>query len=160
MKYNLDIQFFAEYGIMTGAKLEYCTLDSSGAIPSTPTWNKVVGLNSIPDIGSNPDTVEATTFDDLVYRSYVTGLQDLDTLEFGFNLETPGATANISVIYGLATASGDPGYGWKLTYASGITVMFISKCRYTFTGGAAGDLTQFNLNLTPQDGLTITVPTT
>lgn len=147
----------AEYKIMTGAKLEYCTL-TNGEIPQSATWTKIIGLNNIPDIGSNPDTVEATTFDDLVYRSYVTGLQDLDALEFGFNLEAPSATANISVIYGLATAAGDPSYGWKLTYESGITVTFISKCRYTLAGGAPGDLTEFNLNLTPQNGLTIVVP--
>lgn len=148
----------ADYKIMTGAKLYYCTLNTSGEIPSTPTWNQIIGLNNIPDIGDAPETVEATTFDDLVYNAYVTGLQDVSDLEFGFNLEMPNANANIYTVYTLATASGDPAYGWKLQYASGITVTFISRCRYTLTGGAPGDLTTFNLNLTPMNGLNIVVP--
>lgn len=144
----------ADYGIMTGAKLEYAEITQG-----TPgTYTKIVGLNNIPDIGSAPDNVDATTFDDLVYKSYVMGLQDVDTLEFGFNLEDPSATANIKVVHDLATDDDDPVYSWKLTYNKGISVVFKSKCRYTLVGGQAGDLAQFNLVLTPLDGLTITVP--
>lgn len=146
----------AEYKIMTGAKLEYCPL-SNGEIPQSPSWNQIIGLNSLPDIGTAPESVEATTFDDLVYKSYVPGLMDLDNLEFGFNLETPSATANITVVHGLVVA--DVQYGWKITYANGITIVFISKARETFTGGAPGELSKFSLNLTPANGLTITVPT-
>ena len=142
------------YAIRTGAKLEYATISGE----TVGDYNQIKGLNNIPDIGSEPDKVEATTFDDLVYRSYVTGLQDVDTMTFGFNLALPNATANIKVVYDLC-ATGNK-YSWKLTYASGITVVFVSKPSYTLVGGAPNDLTQFNLNLIPEGGFTISVPST
>ena len=146
----------ANYRIMTGAKLYYATITSG----TVGTYTQIKGLNNIPDIGQAPNNVEATTFDDLTYNAYVTGLQDVDTLEFGYNLEDPSTTANINVVYGLKAATGDPIYSWKLEYANGITVVFKSKCRYTFVGGQAGDLAQFNLVLTPVDGFDISMPTT
>lgn len=144
------------YRIMTGAKLEYAPITQSGV----GTYTKIAGLNNIPDIGQAPNNVEATTFDDLIYNAYVSGLQDVDQLEFGFNLEDPSATANINVVHGLAHAEGDPIYSWRLTYNKGITVTFQSKCRYTFVGGNAGDLAQFNLMLTPMNGFDIAMPAT
>lgn len=141
------------YRIMTGAKLEYSTTENG-------TYNKIPGLNNIPDILSEPDTVESTTFDNLKYRSYVPGLQDLGTLTFGFNLADPNATANIKVVHDLANAAGDPSYWWKLTYANGITAKFVSKCRYTLPGGTPNELSQFNMVLMPENEISITVPTT
>lgn len=141
-----------EYRIMTGATLSYSTTESG-------TYTALVGLNSIPDILNEPDTVESTTFDNVKYRSYVPGLQDLGTLTFGFNLEDPTATANIKVIHDMANAVGDPSYFWKLTYKQGITVSFKSKCRYTLPGGTPNDLSQFNLVLMPETELVVTVPT-
>lgn len=139
------------YRIMTGAKLSYSPKDSG-------TYTQIIGLNSIPDLLGEPDTVESTTFDNLKYRSYVPGLQDIGTLSFGFNLEDPSATANIKVIYDLANASGDPAYFWKLEYVNGITAKFKSKCRYSLPGGSPNDLSQFNLILMPEDEITITLP--
>lgn len=142
------------YAIMTGAKLEYATITGS----TVGTYTQIFGLNNIPDIGSEPDRVEATTFDDTVYRSYVPGLQDTDTVTFGFNLALPNSSANIKIVYDLANTGLQ--YSWRITYASGITVVFVSKCFYSLTGGAPNDLTQFNLNLVPEGGYTITVPST
>ena len=142
------------YAIMTGAKLEVAPISGQ----TVGDYQQIKGLNNIPDIGSEPDRVEATTFDDLVYRSYVAGLQDTDSLTFGFNLALPNATANIKVVYDMASTGNT--YSWKLTYASGITVVFVSKCFYSLAGGAPNDLTQFNLNLIPEGGFTITVPST
>lgn len=37
----------------------------------------IPGIKSIPDIGGEPETLETTTLDNLVYTSYIAGLQDL-----------------------------------------------------------------------------------
>lgn len=145
----------AEYKIMTGAKLSYAPIVEN----SVSEYTQIIGLNSIPDILSEPDTVESTTFDNLKYKSYVPGLQDLGTLTFGFNLEDPSVTANIKVVHDLANAEGDPVYSWKLEYATGITAVFTSKARYTMPGGTPNDLSQFNLVLMPESEVVITVPT-
>ncbi len=142
------------YDISAGSKLSFGTLGSGGAMPSS--WTDLVGCTEIPEIGGAPDTVESTTLDNLKYRTYVKGLQDLGTLDFPFNLEKPATAANINVIAGL---DADTVYGWKVTYASGITVTFKSKPSYSFNSAGVNELESFTLHLIPEGEPTITVPT-
>ncbi|MBR4610201.1 MAG: hypothetical protein IKO38_07115 [Erysipelotrichaceae bacterium] len=143
-----------KYGISAGSKLSYGSLGAQGAMPTS--WNDLIGCTEIPEIGGAPDTVESTTLDNLKYRTYVKGLQDLGTLDFPFNLESPAATANINVIAGL---NADVVYGWKITYASGITVTFKSKPSYSFNSTGVNELETFTLHLIPEGEPTISVPT-
>lgn len=141
------------YRISAGAKLSYGTLATGGAFPSS--WTDLKGCTEIPEIGGAPDTVESTTLDNLKYRSYVIGLQDLGTLDFPFNLEMPSATSNINVIAGLDS---DTLYGWQITYASGITVKIKSKPSYSFNAVGINEIESFTLHLVPEEEPTITVP--
>ena len=141
------------YKISAGAKLSYGTLGTGGAFPSS--WTDLKGLTEIPEIGSAPDTVESTTLDNLVYRSYVKGLQDLGTLDFPFNLEDPAAASNINVISGL---DADTLYGWQITYASGITVQIKSKPSYSFNSVGINEIESFTLHLIPEEEPVISVP--
>ena len=142
------------YKISAGSKLSYGALGAGGAMPSS--WTDLLGCTEIPEIGSAPDTVESTTLDNLVYRTYVKGLQDLGTLDFPFNLEQPATSANINVIAGLTATTV---YGWKVTYASGITVTFKSKPSYSFNAVGVNEIESFTLHLVPEGEPTITVPT-
>ena len=144
----------AKYNISAGSKLSYGALGAQGALPSS--WTDLVGCTQIPEIGGAPDTVESTTLDNLVYRTYIKGLQDLGSLDFPFNLEQPAATANINVIAGLDK---NTVYGWKITYASGITVAFKSKPSYSFNQVGINEIESFTLHLIPEEEPTITVPT-
>ena len=159
-KYKLDIQFFAsdngtlgEYAISAGTKLSYGTL-VEGELPTN--WTDLLGCTEIPDLGSAPQNVDSTTLDNLKFTTSVPGLIDIGTIDFPFNLEKPAASANINVIAGLDE---NTVYGWKVTYASGITVAFKSKARYSFGAVSSNELETFTLHLTPEDGLNITVPT-
>ena len=143
------------YKISAGSKLSYGTLGSGGAMPTS--WTDLLGCTEIPEIGSAPENVDSTTLDNLTYRTYVPGLMDLGTLDFPFNLENPASSANINKIAGLTATTV---YGWKITYASGITVTFKSKARYSFNSVGVNELESFTLHLTPESELTITVPTT
>lgn len=142
------------YGISAGSKLSYGALGSGGALPSS--WTDLLGCTEIPEIGGAPDTVESTTLDNLTYRTYVKGLQDLGTLDFPFNLEKPATGKNINTIAGLTASTV---YGWKITYASGITVTFKSKPSYSFNSVGVNEIESFTLHLVPESELTITVPT-
>ena len=142
------------YAITAGTKLSYGTLGAGGALPSS--YNDLLGCTEIPELGTAPDTVDSTTLDNLKYHTSVPGLIDLGTFDFPFNLEKPAASANINTIAGLSETTV---YGWKVTYASGITVEFKSKARYSFGAAGVNELETFVLHLTPEDGLTITVPT-
>ena len=141
------------YKISAGSKLSYGPLGTGGVFPSS--WTDLNGCTEIPEIGGAPDTVESTTLDNLVYRSYVKGLQDLGTLDFPFNLELPSATSNINVIAGL---DADTLYGWKITYASGVTVQLKSKPSYSFNAVGINEIESFTLHLIPEEEPTITVP--
>lgn len=140
------------YKISAGSKLSYGEL-ASGAFPSS--WTDLKGCTEIPEIGGAPDTVESTTLDNLVYRSYVKGLQDLGTLDFPFNLENPAAASNINVISGLDE---DTLYGWQITYASGITVKIKSKPSYSFNAVGVNEIESFTLHLIPEEEPVITIP--
>lgn len=141
------------YRISAGTKLAYGALGTGGALPST--WTDLLGATEIPELGSAPEMVDSTTLDNLKYTTGVPGLIDLGTIDFPFNLENPSATANINVIAGLAE---DTVYGWQVTYASGIKVAFKSKPRYSFNAVGVNEIESFTLHLTPEDGLTVTLP--
>ena len=143
------------YGISAGTKLSYGALGAGGALPSS--WTDLKGCTEIPELGTAPDTVDSTTLDNLKYRTSVPGLIDLGTLDFPFNLENPATGANINTIAGLTESTV---YGWKVTYANGITVTFKSKARYSFDATGVNEIQRFTLHLTPEDGLTFTVQTT
>lgn len=140
------------YKISAGSKLSYGPLNN-GAFPET--WTDLNGCTEIPEIGGAPDTVESTTLDNLVYRSYVKGLQDLATLDFPFNLEVPSAESNINVIAGLDK---ETLYGWQITYASGITIKIKAKPSYSFGAVGVNEIENFTLHLVPEEEPTITVP--
>lgn len=139
------------YGISAGSKLSYATI--TGGVVGTYTDLK--GCTQIPDLGAAPEMVDSTTLDDLKYKTGVAGLIDLGTFDFPFNLEHPSATSNINVIAGLSESTV---YSWKVTYASGVEVVFKSKPRYNFNAVGVNELESFTLHLTPEDGLTVTVP--
>ena len=142
------------YGISAGTKLSYGALNQ-GELPSS--WSDLKGCTQIPELGSAPQNVDSTTLDNLKFTTSVPGLIDIGTIDFPFNLEHPATGANINTIAGLTESTV---YGWKVTYASGVTVTFKSKARYSFGAVGANELETFTLHLTPEDGLTITVPTT
>lgn len=141
------------YKISAGSKLSYGPLNN-GEFPSS--WTDLAGCTEIPDIGGAPDTVESTTLDNLVYRSYVKGLQDLATLDFPFNLEVPSAASNINIIAGLDK---ETLYGWQITYASGITIKIKAKPSYSFNSVGINEIESFTLHLVPEEEPTINVPT-
>lgn len=149
----MPTETLGNYTISAGSKLSYGALGTGGAYPST--WTDLLGCTEIPEIGSAPDTVESTTLDNLVYRSYVKGLQDLGALDFPFNLEMPSATSNINVIAGLDQ---DTIYGWQITYASGITVKLKSKPSYSFNAVGVNEIESFTLHLVPTTEPEVTVP--
>ena len=142
------------FNISAGSKLSYGSLTTGGEFPSTYTDLKA--CTQIPDIGGAPDTVETTTLDNEKYRSYIKGLQDLGALDFPFNLENPAATANINVIAGLDE---DTTYGWKITYASGITIEIKSKPSFSFNAVGVNEIETFTLHLVPEEEPTVTIPT-
>lgn len=141
----------ANYTALNGAKLEY-------SATKTGTYTQIYGLKTIPEIGGEPNTIDTTDLDNTEFETAIMGLKPVQNYSFEFNLELPSATANIKLVNDLEEA--DTTSWFKLTYASGITVVFESKVRTTLTGGSSGDLEAFSINLSPVAEPEITIPTT
>lgn len=69
-----------------GIKISYSTETTKGTRPTTG-YKVLPDLKSIPDFNPQPNTADATTFDNLEYTSYVKLLKDIGgALEFNANL--------------------------------------------------------------------------
>jgi len=81
----------------------------------------ITKLYSTPDMGSDPEQVDVTSFDDTTTKSYIPGLQDVQKLNFDFWNEKTNF---------VAAASAEPQNGQTVTY----TVTYPSGVVYTITG--------------------------
>lgn len=69
-----------------GITLQYAVEATAGTRPTTG-YTIIHGLKSTPSLNPAPETLETTTFDATVYKTYIDGLKDLGgALEFTFNL--------------------------------------------------------------------------
>lgn len=141
----------ADFKISAGSKLSFAEITSG----TVGTYTDLTSCTQIPEIGGAPETVETTSLDNAKFRTNTIGLQDLGVLDFPFNLELPSATSNINVVAGL---DADELYSWKITYASGITVVFKSKPNYSFNQVGINEIESFALHLAPIEEPVITVP--
>ncbi len=112
-----------------GIKLSYATAEPTDTKPSTG-YLAITGLKEIPDMNPTPDTIETTTFDDTVYKTYTQGLKDLGgALSFTFNLTKEFITAWDTTMFAAATVS-------KTVFWYQIEIPNITKKLY-FTGEPA-----------------------
>lgn len=141
----------AEYNILNGTKVQYSATESG-------TYTDLIGVKTLPDFGSTPNKVDTTTLDNTVYETNINGLIPALDLTYELNLEAPTATANIKKVYDMAES--DTAYFWKVTLKSGIVVAYKSKVKYGIKGGSSEDLETFEMYHAPEEGITVTVPTT
>lgn len=122
----------------------YLTAKTTFMIGST----KIDGLTSTPDMGSEPEKVDITSFDNEKYMSYIPGLMDPGTLTFEF----VDKTSNFNAAYGTE--------GSENTY----TLTFPDGSKYTWKGthrtykraASVGDRLNFAVSCTPSTELTYT----
>ncbi|MDE7234972.1 MAG: hypothetical protein K2N29_07970 [Ruminiclostridium sp.] len=109
---------------------------------------KIEALTSTPDMGSEPDKVDITTFDNEKYMSYIPGLMDPGSLTFEF----VDKTSNFNAAYNAE--------GKTNTYE----VSFPDGSKYTWSGthrtyklsASVGDRLNFAVSCTPSTELEYT----
>lgn len=87
-----------------GMILKYAPEATAGTRPTTG-YIELKGINKFPAIDSSPDKIESTTFANTEYKSYIAGLKDLDTLDFGMNLTEENKTLWDACVAAYTTAS-------------------------------------------------------
>lgn len=110
-----------------GIKLYYGESTVTEGVPALPTtWTQIPGITGTPAMSAAPESLETTTLDELQYKTYISGLQDLGgAFEFPANM-TPELVAAV------ALAAVDPGAG----KARAFSIVFPAPLsrRYWWTG--------------------------
>lgn len=112
---------------------------------SESTFAEIEGLQAVPEIGGDPEQVDITTLKD-ANKKYISGIQDMDSLEFTFlydktvftklkTVQTSGKEAEFELAY--------PD-GAECTFTGGVTVKMGS--------GEVNGAYQFTLAVTVSDG--------
>ena len=138
------------YHSYSGTKLSYAS-EKAGS------YTQIKGLKQIPDIGSEPEDIDTTTFDNKKFKTGIQGLMDIQKYSFEFNMEDPKTGANINLASSLEDA-GTP-YYFKLELSNGVEISFRSKVVTYIKGGQYSDITGFTMVLSPIGEPEITIPT-
>lgn len=128
------------YHAYSGTKLSYSTTENG-------TYTQIPGITTSPDIGSDVETIETTTMDNLKYKTGIQGLMEIQSYVFEFSMEDPAVESNFKLATDLEDA-GTIAY-WKYELSNGVTVTFRSKVSTMIRGGSYGDIIGFNMTLMP-----------
>ncbi len=82
----------------------------------------ITNLYSTPDMGSDPEQVDVTSFDDTTNKHYIPGLQDVQKMNFDFW----NKGSNFSTAAGLEPANGQTAT-YLITYPSGVTYTIVGS---------------------------------
>lgn len=106
-------------------------------------------MKSTPDMGSEPDKVDVTSFDNEKYKSYITGLMDPGSLVFEFWDDTTNFNA-------AKTAESTTTASYTLEFPDGSTYTWSGTHRVYKLGASVGDAISFAIACTPSTELTYT----
>jgi hypothetical protein len=135
------------------------TILSVAAIPTTgdPTFKKLYGLFTVPEMGGTPETIDVTNLEDAIKRN-IPGIGDTGILEFEF-YATEGetdTTAQIrdtwNILRGYQTA-GDA-MMWKLEYPDGEGFTWKGKCNVRRQAVGVNNAIKFTLAVGLESELT------
>lgn len=112
---------------------------------SESAFTEIEGLQAVPEIGGDPEQVDVTTLKD-ANKKYISGIQDMDSLEFTFLYDKAVFTKLKAVQTSGKEAKFELSYpdGAKCTFTGGVTVKMGS--------GEVNGAYQFTLSVTVSDG--------
>ncbi|MFQ7237006.1 MAG: phage tail tube protein [Enterococcus hulanensis] len=112
---------------------------------SESAFTEIEGLQAVPEIGGDPEQVDVTTLKD-ANKKYISGIQDMDSLEFTFLYDKTVFTKLKAVQTSGKEAQFELAYpdGAKCTFTGGVTVKMGS--------GEVNGAYQFTLSVTVSDG--------
>ena len=134
-----------------GMRLGYAVETTAGTKPDAFTWLK--GAKSLPEMNSEPETIESTTFDELQFRTYIDGLQDTGgALAIGFNMTEDLLTTWDKVYSDYSTAKDDNKSTWWVFWHPGLSKSFFFRgnpSQLGWGGAEVNALLETNVYVTP-----------
>lgn len=107
----------------------------------------ITNMKSTPDMGSEPDKVDVSSFDNEKYKSYITGLMDPGSLVFEFW----DVTSNFNAA---KTAESTTAASYTLEFPDGSKYTWSGTHRVYKLGASVGDAISFAIACTPSTELT------
>lgn len=114
----------------------------------------ISSMQTTPDMGSEPEKVDVTTFDQKKYKRYIPGLMDPGSMTFEFIDET----TNFNAAYNAEKGSGGntAKNSYELSYPDGSKYTWEGEHRTYMISAAVGDPLKFAISCTPSSELTYT----
>lgn len=109
------------------------------------TFKDLEGLQSVPEIGGDPEQVDVTTLVDAT-KKYIAGIQDMDSLEFTFLYDN----AVFKELKAVQTSGKEAEF--KITYPDGSTCTFKGGVTIKMGGAEINGAFQFTLAVTVSSG--------
>ena len=107
-----------------GITLQYAAEATSGTRPTTG-YTAIPGLKAIPDINPEPSSLETTTLDALIWRTYIPGLKDPGgALQFTANNTAQFQTDWDTLVSAYETAAEGDKALWFAVVVPGLTNAF------------------------------------
>lgn len=120
-----------------GVSLNYAVEATAGTRPTTG-YTKIAGIKAIPDINPEPGSLETTTLDALVWRTYISGLKDPGgALAFTANLTQDFMTAWETLVTAYQEAAEDGKRTWFAIQVPGLTDAFYFAAEVSALGLSA-----------------------
>lgn len=128
------------------------TILSVASIPSSgdPTYKKLYGLFTVPEMGGTPELIDVTNLEDGIKRS-ILGIGDAGTLDFEFYAtdDETDTTAQIrdtwNILRGYQTAGSS--MRWKLEYPDGEGFVWDGKCSVRRQSTGVNQAVKFTLTV-------------
>ncbi|BBM17376.1 hypothetical protein G15_1019 [Enterococcus avium] len=112
---------------------------------SESTFAEIEGLQAVPEIGGDPEQVDITTLKD-ANKKYISGIQDMDSLEFTFLYDK----AVFTKLKAVQTAGKEEEF--ELAYPDGAKCTFTGGVTVKMGSGEVNGAYQFTLAVTVSDG--------
>ncbi|MDT2531832.1 phage tail tube protein [Enterococcus raffinosus] len=112
---------------------------------SESAFTEIEGLQAVPEIGGDPEQVDVTTLKD-ANKKYISGIQDMDSLEFTFLYDK----AVFTKLKAVQTSGKEAQF--ELSYPDGAECTFTGGVTVKMGSGEVNGAYQFTLSVTVSDG--------
>lgn len=108
-------------------------------------FTELTGLQAVPEVGGDPEQVDITTLADAT-KKYISGIQDMDSLEFTFLYDKTSFTKLKTIQTSGKEAS------FELEYPDGAVCSFKGGVTVKMGAGEVNGAYQFTLSVTVSEG--------
>lgn len=148
----------AKVGNFIGTNGSYTASDLTTALAS---YTRVYGLDSTPDFGGQPNTIDTTTLDNTKAETSVLGLQPAAEVTYEINMMTfEDVPANVTHnLRGVKKLADDKTKAhWILVKASGVIIEYDATTNISYTADAQQDIEKFSIYHDVKSDIAVSLP--